>query len=50
MGKSRTLVYQIGRLYFLKGEYYTAVKESKGIVTFEGATTFGTITRKQRYR
>ena len=35
MGSSGTDIYQIGRYYKINGIQYRAIKEDKGIVTFE---------------
>jgi hypothetical protein len=62
MGKSRTAVYQIGRVYKINGYMYLAISEERGIVTFrnEGlsfdndkgvwANMGKLIQRKQRWR
>lgn len=59
MGKSRTLVYQIGRWYTIKGEQYQVIRtedyrKKNGRqgqrVTLESLMTGKTIEREQQYR
>jgi hypothetical protein len=53
MGKSRTCVWQIGRVYTFDNAYYRAYSEENGIVTFVPAIEgYGkkSFKRKQQYR